>query len=287
MGMCTNPARGSRGTSGGSSVGLIGLASIVASALLLALVLSCGCAMPAIREAGRQVTAGAMDQGLVALEDARTRQRVAEVMVSPEVQDAMRDIAVGLTNGVTGALTNDDMLKRVTFLTNAIAATAARAAVGVALSEVTSTANQRRLEEMAEVTATVASRAAMREMGAEMADMAGGLGSDARGALASVAFEVARQAVLGSNQGMADLEQHKEKTGSLARLSGMLFEFSWFLPVLLGVCVVTIVVLVVRSRVQAKRYRQGFQEHPREPSTLAKRHLLQGRHRFVRRTSVA
>jgi hypothetical protein len=263
------------------------LPSVVGSALLLALVLSCGCAMPAIREAGRQVTAVAMDQGLVALEDARTRQRVAEVMASPEVQDAMRDIAVGLTNGVTGALTNDDAFKRVTFLTKAIAATAARAAVDVALSEVTSSVIQRRLEEMAEATATVASRAAMREMGAEMAGMAGGLESNARGALASVAFEVARQAVLGSNQGMADLEQHKEKTGSLARLSGMLFEFSWLLPVLLAVCIVTIVVLVVRSRVQAKRYREGFEEHPREPPTLARRHLLlQGRHRFVRRTSV-
>jgi hypothetical protein len=43
----------------------------------------------------------------------------------------------------------------------------------------------------------------------------------------------------GSNQGMADLEQHKKKTGSLARLSGMLLEFSWLLPILLAVCIAT------------------------------------------------
>jgi hypothetical protein len=261
------------------------LPSIVAS-FLLVVVLLCGCAIPAIREAGKQVTAGAVDQGLVALEDVRTRQRVAEVMASPEVQDAMRDIAAGFTNGMTGAMTTDEALKRFTFLTKALAATATRAAVDVALSEVTSTVNQRRLEEMAEATATVATRAAMREMGADMAGMAGGLGSEARGALASAAFEVARQAVLGSNQGMADLEQHKKKTGSLARLSGMLLEFSWLLPILLAVCIATIVVLLVRSRAQAKRYKHGFEEHPRETPTLAKRHLLQGRHRFVRRPSV-
>jgi hypothetical protein len=238
MGTCRNPARGSHGASGGSSVELIGsLPSIVAS-FLLVVVLSCGCAIPAIREAGKQVTAGAVDQGLVALEDVRTRQRVAEVMASPEVQDAMRDIATGFTNGMIGAMTTDEALKRFTFLTKALAATATRAAVDMALSEITSTANQRRLEEMAETAATAATRAAMREMGADMAGMmAGGLGSEARGALASAAFEVARQAVLGSNQGMADLEQHKKKTGSLARLSGMLLEFSWLLPILLAVCI--------------------------------------------------
>jgi hypothetical protein len=224
-----------------------------------------------------------MDQGLVTLEDVRTRQRVAEVMASPEVQNAIRDIAAGFTNGITGSLTNEETVQRLTALTRAITSTAARAAVDVALSEVTSTANQRRLEKMAEATATAATRAAVREMSADMAGVAGGLGADARGALASVAFEVARQAVLGTNQGMADLEQHKKKTGSLARLSGMLLEFSWLLPVLLAVCVATIVVLVVRSR----RYRHGIEEHTRDPPTLVQRHFRQGRLRFVRHASTS
>jgi hypothetical protein len=47
------------------------------------------------------------------------------------------------------------------------------------------------------------------------------LGSEARGALASAPFEVARQAVRGSNQGMVDLEQHKKRR---SRLRGPVFK---------------------------------------------------------------
>jgi hypothetical protein len=251
----------------------IRLAYIRFTGVLIVLIagLVSGCGMPVIKEATKQATAGAMEQGLGAFEEARMRQRVADIVASPEMQKAMRDIAAGFTNGVTGSLTDEETVKRVTLLTSVIATTAARAAVDGALAELTSSSNEKRMEEMAVSTATAGTRAAMQEMNAQVVaametfgpglrtalseDVASGMRDvltrpELQQALAATAFELARQVVLGTNQGTADLEQRHKKVGTLARITGLLAEASWLLPLLLAGAVATIVVLVVRMRKQ-------------------------------------
>jgi hypothetical protein len=190
------------------------------------------------------------------------------------MQKARRDMAASLTNGVTGSLTDEETVRRISLLTNAIATTAARAAVDSALAELTSPGNEKRLEEMAASTATAGTRAAMQEMNAQVAaametygpglrtalseEVASGVRDvltrpELQQALSATAFELARQVVLGTNQGTADLEKQNKKAGTLAKLTGLLAEASWLLPVLLAGAVATIVVLIVRMRRQTKR----------------------------------
>jgi hypothetical protein len=264
-----------------------------------------GCGMPIIKEATKQATAGALDQGIVSLEDAKTRQRVADLVASPEMQAAMRDIAAGFTNGVTGSLSNEETLRRLALLTNVLATTAARAAVDATLADVGSAENQRRMQEMAVGTATAATRAAMQEMSTQLAAMMMSLGpvlrttlsedvapgmrdvlgsNDVRGALSGVAFEMARQAVLGSNQAMADLEKTRKKTGMIARIGGMFEGLSWLLPVLLAISVATIVILLARGRIRSRSEKKDVveEEEPSpEPVPRARRHLLHRRSRSV------
>jgi hypothetical protein len=233
-----------------------------------------GCGMPVIKEATKQATAGAMEQGVGAFEEERMRQRVADIVASPEMQKAMHDIAAGFTNGVTSSLTDEETVKRISLLTNVIATAAARAAVDSALAELTSSGNEKRMAEMAVSTATAGTRAAMQEMNAQIAASMDTFGPGLRSALSedvalgvrdvltrpelqqalsATAFELARQVVLGTNQGTADLEQRHKKVGTLAKVTGLLDEATWLLPVLLLGALGTIAVLVVRMRRQTKR----------------------------------
>jgi hypothetical protein len=247
---------------------------LAGAVVLLVAGLVSGCGVPVIKEATKQATAGAMEQGLGAFEEERMRQRVADIVASPEMQKAMRDIAAGFTNGVTGSLTNEETVKRISVLTNVVATTAARAAVDSALAELVSPSNEKRMEEMAVSTATAATRAAMQEMNAQVVasmetfgpglrtalseDVASGVRDvltrpELQQALAATAFELARQVVLGTNQGTADLEQRHKKVGTVAKITGLLAEASWLLPVLLAGALATIVVLIVRMRRQTHR----------------------------------
>ncbi len=279
------------------------LRALLALLLLAALAACLGCAVPVIREASRQATAGALDQGMGVLEDPRTRQRVAELMGTPEMQQAMRDVAAGFTNGVTGALTTDEATQRIARLTSLVAETAARAAVDASLSEAASAENQRRMEEMASATATAATHAAMQTMATEMAAIMGELGpvvqttmrddvapsvrdlfnsAEIRGALGGAAYEMSRQAVLGSNEALAELEKRKQKTGMIARVSGVVAQTSWLLPLLLAVFLATIIVLAVwlaRARAAARRYAEGLEEHTSDEPARPRRHVLHRRHR--------
>jgi hypothetical protein len=64
---------------------------------------------------------------------------------------------------------------------------------------------------------------------------------------------MARQVVLGTNQGTADLEGRHKKVGTLAKMTELLAEASWLMPVLLAGALATIAFLVVRMHRQTKR----------------------------------
>jgi hypothetical protein len=277
--------------------------------LIASLGIGIGCGAP-LRDASRQATAGALDQALDTFEDARMRQRVAAFLATPEAQQTLREAAAGLAAGFAEGsietLSEDDKVRqRLVMLSSLVASTATRAAMESAVEEASSPETTRRLQGIAVGTATLATRAAMQEMNSDLVSMMGTLGpairatmtddvepgvhellnsSEVRSALAAAAFEMSRQAVLGSNEGLAELEQKRRKTGLLARLSGAFASATWLLPLFLAVCAATIVTLTMglfrmRSRIRALG-RRNPDDSDALPGTAARRHLRYRRDRF-------
>jgi hypothetical protein len=242
-------------------------------AIVASLPLSIGCA-PSVAAAAKAATQGATDQTLQSLEDARVRQQILGIVRSPEMQATIQALASGVTKGVMGTVASDDAAKRTEQLASAITETVTRTAIDSVLSETTTRANEQRLQEVATLTANTAVRAAMSTMASELRqDVGPALGTmmrediapslrglmgdpEIRGQLGTAAFEMARQAVLGSNEGMAELEAKKPKKGFLAHMSGVFAEGGIVLTVLLVILLGTIGVLafgLLHMRAAARR----------------------------------
>lgn len=202
-----------------------------------------GCA-PNLQSAAKDVTQGAVpaaiDSSLETLAEQRTRERVLELMSSPEMQKTLEAMATSFTKGATKVLTSDEMAKSSSELASSIARTATRVAVDAAMSEMASPENERRLTDLMTAATAAATRSAMvsmadelrRSLGPALGDMVRdnvvpsirGIMTDpeARSIVGAIAFEASREAVLGSNDAMAELERKRNKQGTLARLSGLL-----------------------------------------------------------------
>lgn len=244
------------------------MSRIAKIALVCLLWAACACGA-SIQSAAKEVTKGAapaaVTGGLQALDEPATRARIAELMASPEVQKAVRDLAGAATAGATKALTDSQLAKRTAELADGIATLATRAAVDAALEQATSPVNQRRIEQIAAAAADSAVRNSMRALADELprtmgpalatavrSDLAPSLqalvGPELRNVIAQTAYEVARQAVLGSNAGLAELEQRQTKTGTLARMTGWLSHGGWYLAAAIGMVFALFTAIVILFR---------------------------------------
>jgi hypothetical protein len=214
--------------------------------LILVGILS-GCA-PSLKSAGSDLAKGvvpsAMDSEVRKLEEQQIRERVLAIMNSPEMQKTLESMAAGFAKGAAEGLTRDEMAQRYREIATSIATVASRVAVDAMLEESTSPANQRRLAELMAMASAAATRSAIQAMAEEMPRTLGPAfeqmlhdsvvptvehmvkDTDAHSIVGSLAFEASRQAVLGSNEGMAELEQKRDKEGLLARLTD-LFAHRW------------------------------------------------------------
>jgi hypothetical protein len=237
--------------------------------------LSLGCA-PTVRGAVKGATEGATSAALESLQEPATRRRVLEVIDSPEMQQTIREVARSVTAGATDAMLSDKTDKRSEQLAKGIAVMVTRAAVDAALAETTTPRNEARIQELSTLVAEHAVNAAMGAAAERLPQTVGpavarmvrqDVGSNLRGlandpelraAMASVAFEISRQMVFGSNEAMAELEQKKGSKGLLARVSSLLAESGVVLLVILVLLLGTIGTLVVflqRARGEARRYK--------------------------------
>src|SRR5689334_12871899 len=94
-----------------------------ASAASLALALaSNGCAQTA-KSAGAEAAKGAVPAGtraeLTTLEDPNTRERLAGVLATPEVQRAIDELSAGISRGVVEGLTSEEAKERLAGLVTA------------------------------------------------------------------------------------------------------------------------------------------------------------------------
>jgi|HubBroStandDraft_1064217.scaffolds.fasta_scaffold132533_1 hypothetical protein len=225
---------------------------------------SLGCS-PTLENAGKAVGSGvvpsAIESSLTTFEEERTRQRVLALMNSPEMQKTIETLAKDVTRGATEAMGSDEMAKRSSELASNIAATATRVAMDAAMSEIASPANEKRIAEVMSVATAAATRSAIQAMADELPRSLGpaiaemvrrditpsvrGLASDSetRSAVGTIAFEASRQAVLGSNEALAELEQKHHKQGLLAHLSGVFSEGGVLVAVLMTLALGAFVVL--------------------------------------------
>jgi hypothetical protein len=262
----------------------------LAAVCLLTFEMGCGAT---VRSAAKDATAAAvptaMDQGLKAVENQTSRDRIAEVLGTPEIKKAIQELAASVARGASEALTDEQAVAKTTRIASAIAAAVTRVGIDEAVGEAASPKNQDRIDQLATSATVAATRAAIGATAAELPstlgpaiatmvreDVAPGLrglvsGPEMRDAMSRVAFELSRQAVLGSNQALAELEERKQKKGLLGRLTKIFAAGSWLVWALVGVLLSLILALVtalVRSRERERRFRSGSRTRPvsREPS---------------------
>jgi hypothetical protein len=141
-----------------------------------------GCA-PSVRSASSAAAEGAVPaaagSALTTLEDQRTRARVAAVLGTPEMQQAMQELSGGLTHGIVNGLSSDEMNAQMTKLVGRFTRTfmselargmehdlapAMGAAIDTAMDTAMSPAHQQQIDRL---TATVVA-AAMRGLAQEI-----------------------------------------------------------------------------------------------------------------------
>lgn len=284
---------------------------------LLALVFApCACA-PSVKSAGAQAASGAtpaaVETSLEKLEDPRTRARIAALMATPEMQQAVRELVASVSQGALQGLSSDEMAgytdKLVGQFSHALALAIARDfgaatdglvrhSVDTALDEATSGAARAKMERLAAaVTSSVMRSAAstlpesvgpalqkalVDEMGPALRDVmqrdvAPGMAAmirspDFQAALSDTTRQVAREAVLGSNEGLAELsEKRKREQGGmpLGAVGAFFAARTWLLVLLIAAAVFSIpITWLWRERVAARRYRDDAERRNARAAAL-------------------
>jgi hypothetical protein len=209
---------------------------------MLTLALLSGACAPTVESASKAAAHGATTGGVQSWEDPATRQRVAEIVGSPEMQKAIEEIAGDATKGATQALTDEETTERTRRLASALAAETTRVAMRTLADELPRTLGP-----------------AMESVGRDTASaVRNGLADpEVRAGLSSTAFEIARQSVFGSNEATAELERNKQEKGTVAHVSHIFSTGEVLVWILLGVLALGVVVLsvaLVRTRAQLRRF---------------------------------
>lgn len=252
------------------------LARVVVALSLAAALLSLGCGATVrgiADEAPRAATPAIADSSLKVMEDQATRRRIAAVMATPEVRDALREVSAALVQGAALGLTDEQMSERLTPIMQRITAAVtstlrdellgdetierARVAATSIASSATRAAVGAAAEEIPDKLAPAMERAITERLGPAIESVL--RDNVARGAAAALdtvevregigrsARVVSREVVYGSNEALADLEAHQPKKGLLARLAGLGKGVSGlFAAAVVGALAVAIVLFLAR-----------------------------------------
>jgi hypothetical protein len=238
---------------------------------VLALAIACAgtgvasCAT-AIRSGGSEAAKGATSavthESLKELEDPQVRARVAAVLATPEMQRALGELSAGLSRGVVAGLSSEQLSAHIDGLTTRFTQSLFTA-LGKGFD---SPQTQEKLDRFAN--AVVA--ATMKAVGTEIPDsiapavqkaMTDMLRSpEFKAALGETVRTIAHDAVVGSNEALAELTEKRKRDQGGEPLAGLFAPFagrSWLL-VLLGAAIVFGVPLIwlARERAEARRFRE-------------------------------
>jgi hypothetical protein len=246
---------------------------------------SVGC-KPAIRSASSEIpraaTPALVDTGLEVFEEPETRQRLADVLGTPEMQRAFEELAAGFTRGALQGLSSEETAALVARFTSVLVESLSSEMdrLGPALARL-SEPTEKYVAGLTAAMVRAASDELARSMGPAMRtaiteeigpalrqamaeDLGPGLAAMLRSAelndaLGGAVRVASRQAVLGSNDALADLAEHRSEDRSEAPLGavGQLFtQRTWLLPLLITAAIFSIpVVWLLRDRAATKRAR--------------------------------
>ncbi len=195
-----------------------------------------GCA-PAIRgtsaEAAKGATSGLTQESLAQLEDPQTRARIAAVLGTPEMQKALQELAAGLSEGVVLGLSDEALAAHVDKVAGRFADVLVTTMSKTA-DAATSPEAQARMSRFVGAVVASAVRAAAAEI--PRGGVAPGLAEivnapELKHAIGEVARTIAHQGVVGSNEGMSELEAQEDKEAK--PLGGLVAFFTerWYLAV--------------------------------------------------------
>lgn len=289
------------------AIGSFATLRAVVGALALTLA-AAGCGA-AVRSASSEAATGAVPAAANALlgvmDDEQARQRLAAALATPEMQRAMEELSGGLVKGVVMGLSSDEVDKYVDKLTRTFSRSLMRelargidadlgpamaGAIGRSidsgLNSAMSPAHQRQMEGFSRALVVSMMRSAAEELPQTMGpamrtmmqrDLTPAMAEMLRSpeftaALGDATHEIARQAVLGSNQGLAEAaEQRKHDKGdNPLGLIGEFFAKRLWLLVLLGAALVFSVPIwwLARERQIARRYREDAQRRNARAAAL-------------------
>jgi hypothetical protein len=247
----------------------------------------------------------ATHSALDTMEDQKTRARVAAVLATPEMQQAMQELSGGLSQGVVNGLTSDQMTAQTDKLVGRFIhsfmrelargldedlapamGTITSKSIDSAMESAMSPAHQQQIDRFSAAIVSSVMRGAAQEipqslapamrkamtddLGPALADMmrddlTPGMAQmfrspEFKAAFAETAHDVARQAVIGSNDALAELAEKKQRAEGGTPLGSIGAFFSsrmWLLGALIVVVALGVPILwLVRERQRSARYRE-------------------------------
>lgn len=207
--------------------------------------LGCGSAIERMStNVPRTATPVVIDESIKALEDQATRERLARVIATPEVQQAVRELASATIPGVLDGLIDEESKARleaftkdlVTVIARVVMATV-RPAVHEAMSEALSSEVRATLDELVRNVAASAAHSAMRAAADDFPStispamrtaLAEGLSSrEVRNAAMGTAHDLAHSAVLGSREAVMEIQDAQTGRGPVQRIAFFLVKAGW------------------------------------------------------------
>lgn len=253
--------------------------------LALVLLLSTGCRASiraAAAEAPHAAVPAAIDESLKAGEDPHTRERVAAVLATPEMQQAIATIAKAAVAAALVEATSEASQERVAELTDVVAhALAQSIATEIVPAVVTGTreslgrtmqADMSAVERTVQSLAVQATRAAMREVAAEMPTTVAPAmreslvrerrAPDLHDAVSGIVSDATRRALVTSREAYREARVEDEGTGAVGLVERLhrLLSLSWVLALVMGAVGVALVVRILQMRRRTRRFRQALLE---------------------------
>jgi hypothetical protein len=228
------------------------------SGLRLALVVlalaAAGCG-PTIRAASIEVPKAATpafaDAALGVLETQQTRQRIDDVLATPEMQHAITEFGAGITRGAGENLSASSLQP----LARTLGATMTDSVLQAAATEIPKTiapAMQRALDDSL---GPAIRDATQRDLGPGLAAMM--RTPEFKQALGEASRQVGREAVIGSDDALTEIAGRKPKERSgIMGVIGVLIASRWTVAMLAALALVVFpLVWLLRDRATARRYR--------------------------------
>lgn len=257
---------------------------LLVAALLVALATGCGSAIrKAATEAPHAAVPVVVDETLKAGEDARTRERIAAVLATPEVRTAIAEVARAAVAAALEEAASDDSRQHVVELTNvvtkALAESIARDLVPAAvaggrasLKGLSSAKETKVFEEALASVAATTTRVALRTAAEEIPTTIGPASReslarelqapDLRVAVSGLVGDVTRQVLKSSSEAVAEAQAERAATGRRGPLDQVrrMLTASWLLALGAGIVVMVLVAWMLKMRRRTKRYRGALLE---------------------------